>query len=107
MKMRSRSLGIALIVVGTLGLLGTSWAASTTQGAWGPGSSGTGPGWMASMHEGMMGQGPGSQTAPAPVPGARGVRVTAGDFSFSPAELTVSGKTAVNITLVNEGGLLH
>lgn len=105
--MRSRSLGVVLIVVGTLGLLGTSWVASTAPGALGPGPSGVGPGWMTSMHEWMMGEGPWSQAAPTPVPGAREVRVAARDFAFSPAELTVPAGTAVNVVLVNEGDLFH
>ena len=105
--MRSRTLGIVLIVVGILGLLGTSWAASWAPAPWAPGPSGVGSGWMRSMHEGMTGQGPGRQAAPAPEPGAREVRVAARDFSFSPAEFAAPAGTPVNVVLVNQGGVLH
>jgi len=98
--MRTRTLGLVLIAVGALGLIGTSVGAGV-----GPGSQG--PGWMASMHERMMGSGVRSGQAPAPVAGAPEVEVVARDFSFSPAEVNVPAGTSVNVVLVNDGDLPH
>jgi uncharacterized cupredoxin-like copper-binding protein len=97
--MRTRLLGLVLIAVGALGLIGTSVGA-------GVGPRPLGPGWMASMHEGMMG-GVTSGQAPAPVAGAPEVEVVAGDFAFSPAEVNVPAGGTVNLVLVNDGDLPH
>lgn len=97
--MRTRTLGLVLIAVGALGLIGTSAVAGL-----GPGS--RGPGWMASMHERMMG-GVRSGQAPAPVAGAPEVEVVARDFAFSPTEVTIPAGATVNLVLVNDGDLPH
>jgi len=97
--MRTRQLGLVLIVVGALGLIGTSVGAGV-----GPGP--LGPDWMASMHEWMMG-GVASGQAPGAVAGAPEVEVVAGDFAFSPAEVNVPAGGTVNLVLVNDGDLPH
>jgi uncharacterized cupredoxin-like copper-binding protein len=105
---RSRTLGLLLVVVGVAGLALTSigWAAGPPGAAWGPGWM-TGPGGMGSMHAWMHGAAQAGQTAPAPVPGAREVRIVARDFAFSPNQVRLAAGATVNLVLANEGDALH
>lgn len=104
--MKSRRLGAVLISVGLLGLLATTWAASVDPGTWGPGSA-----WMSSrmaaMHDWMTGSTALREQGSPAIPGAREARITARDLSFSPGEVIVPPRSAVNLVLVNEGALLH
>ena len=106
--MRSRTLGLLLVVVGVVGLALTwiGWAAGPPGAALGPGWM-TGPGGMGSMHAWMHGTGQVGLTAPAPVPGAREVRIVAKDLSFSPSQVPVSAGGTVNLVLANQGDVLH
>ncbi|GIU99446.1 MAG: hypothetical protein KatS3mg014_1062 [Actinomycetota bacterium] len=106
---RSRRLGVALIAVGAVGLLALSLVG--TAAPWGvPRRVITyGPGWMGGMHRWMHGPGPGwvGWSAPSPSPGARELRVVAGEFSFSPSVIEAAAGETVNLVLVNEGQLPH
>lgn len=79
-------------------------------GGYGPSMMGGGYGPSMMGGSGMMGGGHmwpyGSQTTGAPIADAPTVTVTARDVSFSPTETTLP-KDEVNLTLVNEGGVLH
>lgn len=106
--MDRRKLGLVLIVLGLVGVLALS-----VVGAAGPvpGRFATyGPGWMRDMHAWMHGWGgwwgPGIG-APSPSPGAREIRVTADEFSFSPDVIEVRAGETVNVVLVNAGALPH
>jgi plastocyanin len=84
--------GVALVA---LGLLGASFA---------PGWTGFGGMW--NMHgRGFYGASSGEE-APL-IEGAVEVTVVANDFSFTPSEITIEGDDGFNLTLVNEGRLLH
>ncbi|HYN35349.1 MAG TPA: cupredoxin domain-containing protein [Actinomycetota bacterium] len=87
-------LGLVLIVVAIVG-------ASVS----GPGLGGRGPSSMWGHMRGMWG-GPGTQGG-STIPGAEEVVVKARDFGFSPPTVTVDAGTPVNITLVNEGDVVH
>jgi len=104
---RSRTLGLLLVVVGVVGLALTwiGWVAGPPGAGWGPGW--VGPGGMGSMHAWMHGSAGAGQTAPAPVPGADQVRVVARDFSFSPNQVRLAAGGTVNLVLANEGDVLH
>ncbi|HEX9354286.1 MAG TPA: hypothetical protein VF933_10800, partial [Streptosporangiaceae bacterium] len=105
--MRSRTLGLLLVVVGVAGLVLTSigWAAGPPGAAWGPGW--VGPGGMGSMHAWMHGSAGAGQAAPAVVPGARKVRIVTRDFSFSPNQVRLAAGGTVNLVLANEDDALH
>lgn len=109
--MSSRRLGLVLVVVGFVGLAtlpvletAAPWqSAAGRASTYAPGRTG----WMGSMHAWMHGQGPGGPVAADPSPGAEEVRVTAGDFSFSPSVVRVPAGGTVNLVLVNDGALPH
>jgi plastocyanin len=69
------------------------------------GSAGMGPGMMGSGH--MYGGGGAATTSSAAIPGAPEVRVTATEFTLSPAEIVLPAGGAVNLTLANRGALPH
>jgi uncharacterized cupredoxin-like copper-binding protein len=58
---------------------------------------------------GMMGgdRGRSADTAPAPIPGARQIRVVADEFSFAPSEIRIRAGAQVNIELDNRGDAFH
>jgi plastocyanin len=58
---------------------------------------------------GMMGGSPSgsTDTAPAPVPGARHIRVVADEFNFDPSEIRIGAGERVNVTLDNRGNAVH
>ena len=89
---RLLGLGITLVV---LGLVGASFVSGWGgwSGMWGMGPGMHGPGFY------------GDDAVAPPVEGAKQVTVVAGDFSFSPNRIEVEGP--FNLTLVNEGRLLH
>lgn len=68
-----------------------------------------GPGWWGGgmFGSGHMGGWSAASNAADPIEGAREIVVTATDFAFFPAELSVGVGEAVNLTLVNEGELPH
>ena len=76
---------------------------------------GSGMGMMGSSGmAGMMGSGhmhawggASTVTSSAAIPGAPEVRVTAGEFTLSPAEIVLPASGAVNLTLENRGALPH
>lgn len=76
------------------------------------GSDGMGAGMMGSGQ--MMGSGhmygwggTSTATSSAAIPGALEVRVTAGEFTLSPAEIVLPASGEVNLTLENRGALPH
>ncbi len=69
------------------------------------GSTGIGPGMMGPGH--MYGGGGTATTSSAAIPGAPEVRVTASEFTLSPAEIVLPAGGAVNLTLANRGALPH
>ena len=73
------------------------------------GGSLAGPGrWMGmgEWHSSMMG-GWGASAGTPPIEGAAEVEVVAGEFAFSPSEITVTAGLPTNLTLVNEGSVPH
>lgn len=108
--MRNRViLGVALIVVGIVGLVCLGRVAWDESGRGGP--PGGGWGW----HHGpmMRGSGPYHMRGPwgwqgkgawalPPVAGARTVEIAATDFSFNPAEIQIKVGEVVNLSLVNK-----
>jgi plastocyanin len=83
------------------GLLGVIFVAATS-----------GPGLMHSMMGGgdmgsMMASGETARSGTAPVPGAREVRVTANEFSFSPAAVQAKVGETVNLVFDNTGHMFH
>lgn len=104
-----RRVGLALVAIGVVGLLALSALGTTPWGRL-PRAVTYGPGWMRGMHAWMHGWGVGSVggvAAPSPSPGAREIRVTMDEFSFSPGVLEVRAGETVNLVLVNEGALPH
>lgn len=87
----------ALVAVGLIGAL----AVGAT----------TGPGFMHGMMGGrmgsMMGSGDTERSGPAPVPGARELRVSGREFSFEPAEIRVTVGETVNLLFDNRGHMFH
>lgn len=67
----------------------------------------TRPGGMGSMHAWMHGSAGAGQTAPAPLPDAKEVRILARDFAFSPSQVRLAAGATVNLVLVNQGDVLH
>lgn len=70
-----------------------------------------GPGFMRGMMSGgmglMMGNGDTGRSGSAPVAGAREVRMSAQEFSFSPAEVRVRAGETVNVRFDNRGHMFH
>lgn len=99
---------------------GQSLTVATTGAVMGPAmmGGGMGGGMMGNgmmggaMGPGMMGQGhmssfgEASRGVTAPITGAPTVSVTAAEFKFSPAEITLGSREA-NLTLANQGAVLH
>lgn len=90
-------------------MAGTSMGAGMMGGTGMTGMTGGMAGMMGDA--GMMGGGhmtPGGVTrsVTAPIPGAPTVTVTASEFRFSPAEITLPSREA-NLTLVNSGSVAH
>lgn len=105
-----RRLGLALIAIGLVGILalsalGAPWGPIRRGVAYGPGWMRV-PGWMRDMHAWMHGWGA-SGAAPSPTPGAREIRITLDEFSFSPDVVEVRAGETVNLVLVNAGALPH
>jgi plastocyanin len=102
MRMKDRSLlalGLALIVMSLIGSLIGAVLGGTGFGWRGPAPMRNHMGWMWGGVED-------TQSQPV-IPGADEVIVRARDFSFSPSTVTVDVGTPVNITLVNEGNVVH
>jgi nitrite reductase (NO-forming) len=104
--MGSKRMGLALVVVGVVGLASLSAIGPAVPGSANPAWNWMGSGWMSSMHAGMHGYGSGGG-APPPSPGAEDVTIVARDFSFSPSELRISAGGTVNLILANEDSLPH
>jgi uncharacterized cupredoxin-like copper-binding protein len=68
---------------------------------------GIGPGWWGGMGGGHMGTSRGSGASAEPVTGATEVPVRAGDLWFEPDTLEVTAGDIVNVTVTNEGRILH
>lgn len=103
--MDRRRLGLALVVLGAVGLLVLS-----VLGPAGPVPrrfAAYAPGWMRGMHAWMHGWDASAIAAPSPSPGAREIRVTATDFAFSPDRIELRVGETVNLVLVDEGSLPH
>lgn len=96
-------LGLALVIVALIGAGVTS--ADGIAGWMGGAMGGRGAGHMA----GHMGWASGSSEgdAPAPREGAPEIEVISSEFGFDPAELRIEAGRPVNVSLVNEGDLLH
>ena len=86
-------------------VFGQGWIAGTT-GITGSGmmGGGMGPGMMGPGH--MSGLGGASRGATGEIAGAPTATVTASEFKFSPAEITLPAREA-NLSLVNKGVVLH
>ncbi len=56
---------------------------------------------------GSMMSGDTQRSGPAPVAGARGLRVTGREFSFSPAEIRIRTGESVNVVFDNRGTMFH
>lgn len=115
--------GVGLLVLAVVSSVVGAWSgqgwtagtgnAGTVTGPWmmggfGPGMMGggaMGPGMMGPGHMGF-GSSSGSQGAGAPIAGAPTVTVTATEFRFAPAEITLASREA-NVTLVNSGAVPH
>lgn len=71
----------------------------------------SGPGFMHGMMGGgmgsMMGSGDTGRTGTAPVAGAREVRVTSREFSFTPAAVRLQVGETVNVLFENRGHMFH
>jgi plastocyanin len=106
---RSRTLtsvAIALVVVGLLGVLLLGVLGGRGLMGRMMDNPMMGGGMMSRGGNEMMG-GETRRSGAAPSPGAREVRIEAGELNFRPAEVrTGSGKT-VNLLLVNEGHMFH
>lgn len=107
--MRHRARWMVLGVLVLLGLL--TVAASCGGGGMGRWDGWSRDGWDWTGHGGMMADHMGRSyargEAPAPVPGGVDVRVTASEMRFDPATITATAGTPLNLTLVNDGRLLH
>jgi uncharacterized cupredoxin-like copper-binding protein len=55
----------------------------------------------------MMGTGTTERSGAAPVEGARAIRVTGSEFSFTPQEIRVRQGETVNLVFENRGGMFH
>lgn len=108
---------VLAIVSSAVGLVSGASAWTTTGGttatAVGPWMMGGGSGMMGGgMGAGMMGSGHmgayggASSGTTAPIAGAPTVTLTATEFAFSPAEVTLAASGA-NLSLVNKGAVLH
>ena len=88
------------IAATTVGLIGALTIGATA-----------GPGFMHSMMGGgmgsMMGRGDTERSGAPPVSGARELRVSAREFSFSPAEIRLRVGEAVNVVFDNQGSMFH
>jgi uncharacterized cupredoxin-like copper-binding protein len=87
----------SLLILGLALIVGSLIGASLT----GLGFRGRGQGWMGEHMRWPRTQGEST------VPGAEEVVVRARDFSFSPSTVRVRSEMPVNITLVNEGDVVH
>jgi plastocyanin len=97
--MTARRWGVVLIVLGVVGLVFLSFGGAGW-GRWSRPAWMMDPTWMGRMH------GWGSGWSP-PSPGAKEVRVTGTEFSFSPAEVTIPAGRRVNLVFQNEGQQPH
>jgi plastocyanin len=96
-RRRLAAVATALTAIGLLGSIGVAAMA--------------GPGFM----HGMMGGGMGSmmqsgetgRSGPAPVAGAREVRVESKEFSFAPAEIRLRAGETANVRFDNRGHMFH
>ncbi|MBI2325234.1 MAG: cupredoxin domain-containing protein [Chloroflexi bacterium] len=115
------SAGALLVLTIVSSVAGQGWTAGTSGTATGFGmmGGGMGPAMMAGggmmgggMGPGMMGRGHmsglggTSRGVTGEIAGAPAVRVTATEFKFSPAEITLASREA-NLSLVNKGVVLH
>jgi len=89
-------------------------AAVTVQACTATPFGGMGRGGMGQMGGGMMGggmmgggEGRSRENAPSPQPDATETRVVAGDLFFKPDELHLKAGQTVNLTLDNQGAILH
>ena len=98
---RGRSLGTFAVVLGAAGLIGMIAVAAT----------GPGGGFMRSMMNGgmgsMMGGGDTGRSGSPPTAGARDITISAKEFSFDPATITLRAGETVNITFKNNGMMFH
>lgn len=97
--MRRRTLLIAGLTALAASLIGPAVQASIA------GDTGWWDGHMTGS--GHMGWWDGGPSSSAEIEGAAEMVVTANDFAFSPAEITVGVGEPVNLTLVNDGDLPH
>lgn len=97
---RSKVLIVTAVGLVLAGLTGTVIVAAT-----GPGGFGNNMMGMGGM--GMMGNRSDVRPAPPASPGAPTQRVTAREFSFSPAELRVEAGATVNVYFENAGAMFH
>ena len=88
------------IAMTTVGLIGALTVGTTA-----------GPGFMHGMMSGgmgsMMGSGDTERSGTPPVSGARELRVTGREFSFSPAEIRLRLGETVNVVFDNRGHMFH
>ncbi len=102
-------LGVALIVVGVIGLFcvgRAAWDGAPGSG-WGPDRWPVPGGmWRHHVRGPWARPGMGAWALP-PAPGARTVEVVAADFSFNPVEVQIRTGEVVNISLVNKGNVVH
>ncbi|NIA25400.1 MAG: hypothetical protein GWP04_07495 [Gammaproteobacteria bacterium] len=96
--------GLVLIAVALVGSAVSFAVPSSWSGTWMHGD--TSSGWWNEMGEHRMHDGEDSSGAGA-ILGATEVAVVASEFRFDPPAITVRSGEAVNLTLVNEGALLH
>ncbi|HDK45099.1 MAG TPA: hypothetical protein ENG94_02330 [Actinobacteria bacterium] len=99
--------GLVLIAVALVGSAVSSTAPSSWVGTPRAGMHAETPsGWWGQMGGHRMHE-DWDSNGPAAIPGAGEVRVVASEFRFEPPTITIPAGEAVNLTLINEGALLH